>query len=64
MPTYLLRICMTHQSFRFPSLLSVAQTYGFDIKFISDDLTRGILLVELAGDEQAERLLDRAVLVM
>jgi tRNA (guanine10-N2)-methyltransferase len=64
MPVYLLRIISHHLTFRIPELLSIAKLFEFEIKFLSEDLYRGILLVELEGDEQVQRILDRGVLVM
>jgi tRNA (guanine10-N2)-methyltransferase len=64
MPHYVLRMCMEHPTFRIPSLLSVAQQYGFAIRFISEDLYRGVLVVELDNEEDVDRLLERGTLVL
>ena len=64
MPLYLLRMSGEHLSFRLPCLLSVAKLYEFEIRFISQDLYRAGLVVELDKEEHLEILLDRAVLVL
>ena len=64
MPLYLLRISLDHITFRIPSLLSIAQVFDFPIKFVSEDLTRSVLIVGLERDEHVQRLLERATLVM
>lgn len=64
MPLYLLRVSLDHLTFRLPSLLSIAELFDFHISFVSDDKFRGILVVELEEDEDVERILDRATLVM
>lgn len=63
MPVYLLRIISHHLSFRIPELLSIAKLFDFEIKFLSKDLYRGVLLVELEGDEQVQHILERGVLI-
>jgi tRNA (guanine10-N2)-methyltransferase len=64
MPKYVLRMSMEHPTFRIPNLLSVAQTYGFPLKFISQDLSRGIMVVELEKEEDVGKLLDRGILIL
>jgi tRNA (guanine10-N2)-methyltransferase len=64
MPHYLLRVSLAHESFRIRSILCVAELYNFPIKFISEDRFRSILVVELEKDEDAEKLLDRAILIL
>lgn len=64
MPLYVLRVCMEHATFRIPSLLSVAQLYGFSIKFISEDADRGIVVIELDDDEDVDKLLERGTLIL
>ena len=64
MPLYILRISLDHTTFRIPSLLSIAQVFDFPIKVVSEDISRGVLVVELERDEHVERLLERATLVM
>lgn len=64
MPVYALRVSLDHTTFRIPSLLSIAELYGFEIKFISENLDRGIILVELKNDEHVDRLLERGVLIL
>jgi tRNA (guanine10-N2)-methyltransferase len=63
MPLYLLRVPLSHLTFRIPSLLSVAQLYGFEIRFVSTDLYRSVLIVELEKEEHVQHLLDRAILL-
>ena len=63
MPLYLLRVPLSHLTFRIPSLLSVAQLYGFEIRFVSADLYRSVLVVELDKEEYVQHLLDRAILL-
>lgn len=55
---------MEHATFRIPSLLSVAQLYGFSIKFISEDADRGIVVIELDDDEDVDKLLERGTLIL
>lgn len=64
MPLYALRMCMDHATFRIPSLLSIAQVSGFPIKFISEDLNRGIVVVELENDGNVKDLLDKGILIL
>ena len=64
MPRYLLRLSLQHPTFRLPSLRSIADLYEFPIKFISEDRYRSVLVVELNNDEDAEKFLERGVLVM
>ena len=64
MPFFLLRMTLTRLSFRIPSLLSIAQLYGFEIRFISEDLSRSVLVVELEKEEHAQLLLERGILVL
>ncbi|KAL7418709.1 hypothetical protein Q5752_006392 [Cryptotrichosporon argae] len=64
MPTYFLRVSLVHQTFTIPSLLSIAQTFGFAIRFLSPDLHRGIIVVELDNERDMEHLLDRGVIVI
>ena len=64
MPLYLLRVSLDHLTFRLPSLLSIAQVFNFPLFFVSDDKFRSILIVELERDEDVEKLLDRATLIM
>lgn len=63
MTLYALRIILEHLSFRLPSLLSIAETYDFPIKFVSEDLHRSILVVELEKEEDVQRLLDRGTVI-
>ena len=64
MPLYLLRVSLEHLSFRIPSLLSVAQRFGFPIKFKSTDLERGVLVVVLEEEDHVQKILDRGTLVL
>lgn len=64
MPLYVLRLSMEHPTFRVPSLLSIAQVFGFPIKFISEDLSRGIVVVELEKDQDVENMLERGILIL
>jgi hypothetical protein len=64
MPQYLLRLSLEHPTFRLPSLKSIADLYEFPIRFVSEDKLRSVLVVELEKDEDAEKFLERGVLVM
>jgi tRNA (guanine10-N2)-methyltransferase len=64
MPLYFLRVSLQHLSFRIPELLSIAKLFNFEIKFVSEHLDRGVLVIEVEKDEYVERILDRGVLVM
>jgi len=64
MPLYLLRVTLDHLSFRLPSLISIAQAFDFPITFVSDDKYRAALLVELEKEEDVQKLVDRATLIM
>ena len=64
MPRYILRLSLEHPSFRLPSLKSIADLYGFPLRFISEDKLRSVLIIELEKDEDAEKFLERGVLVM
>ncbi|RSH81440.1 hypothetical protein EHS25_006796 [Saitozyma podzolica] len=64
MPLYALRVSLSHLSFRIPELLSISQLFGFEIKFVSSDKFRSVLVVELEKDEHVERILDRGMMVM
>ncbi|ODN88067.1 tRNA (guanine10-N2)-methyltransferase [Cryptococcus wingfieldii CBS 7118] len=63
MPQYLLRMVLDHLSFRLPSLLSVSQVFGFPIRFVSEDKSRGLLVIELEKEEHLQHILDRDTLV-
>ena len=66
MPKYMLRITQRHDTFRFPSLLSISQLYDFPINFVSspEDYFRGVLIVELEKEEHVQKFLDRGILVL
>lgn len=64
MPQYFLRLSLEHLSFRIPELLSIAQLFEFELKFISEDLSRGVVVIEVEKEEYVERILDRGILVM
>lgn len=64
MPRYFLRVSLEHLSFRIPELLSIGELFGFEIKFVSKDLYRGILVIDVDKEEHMQKILDRAVLVM
>lgn len=64
MPLYALRVSLSHLSFRIPELLSISQLFGFEIKFVSSDKFRSVLVVDLEKDEHVEHLLDRGMMVM
>ena len=64
MPLYLLRVSLTHPTFRIPHLLSIAELFDFPIKFVSSDLYRGVLVVDLDNDEAVQHILDRGVMVL
>jgi tRNA (guanine10-N2)-methyltransferase len=63
MPLYLLRVSQNHPTFRIPSLQAIADVYQFDIKFVTEDKTRSILVVEVEA-EQVDRLLERGTLIL
>ena len=64
MPLFLIRMTLTRLSFRIPSLLSIADLYGFQIRFVSEDLSRSVFVVELEKEEHAQLLLERGILVL
>lgn len=64
MPRYFLRVSLEHLSFRIPSLLSIAKQFNFDITLVSEDLERGVLIIDLEKEEYLNHLLDRATLIM
>jgi len=64
MPQYILRLSLEHPTFRLPSLKSIADLYGFPLRFVSEDRFRSILVVELEKDEDAAKFLERGILVM
>lgn len=64
MPVYFLRVSLEHRSFRIPELLSISQLFGFELKFLSTELDRGVLVIEVEKEEYLEHILDRGVLVM
>ena len=64
MPLYLLRICLENLSFRLPSLYSIADLFNFDIRIVSEDPHRGVLVVELEKEEHVDHILDRGIQVM
>jgi tRNA (guanine10-N2)-methyltransferase len=64
MPQYILRLSLEHPTFRLPSLKSIADLYGFPLRFVSEDKLRSVLIIELEKDEDAEKFLERGVLVM
>ncbi len=63
MPVYFLRLALSHSTFRIPSLLSIAELYGFTITFLSEDRYRSILVVEVEKEEYIHRLLERGTLI-
>ncbi|OCF31203.1 tRNA (guanine10-N2)-methyltransferase [Kwoniella heveanensis CBS 569] len=63
MPLYVLRLSLEHLSFRLPSLLSISQVFGFKIKFVSEDPYRGLLVVEVAKEEDINHILERDTLI-
>jgi tRNA (guanine10-N2)-methyltransferase len=42
----------------------IADLYGFPLRFVSEDKFRSVLIIELEKDEDAEKFLERGVLVM
>lgn len=64
MPLYFLRVSLEHLSFRIPELLSIAKLFEFELKILSTDIYRGVIVIEVDKDEYVERILDRGVLVM
>ena len=63
MPRYFLRVCLDNLSFRLPSLKSVSDLYGFDLRIISEDPLRGVLEVDVHDESAIEHLLDRGIQV-
>ncbi|WWC66811.1 uncharacterized protein I206_100718 [Kwoniella pini CBS 10737] len=63
MTLYILRVSQDHLTFRIPSLLSISQLFNFPIRFISTDLYRGVLIVELQKEEDVQHILERDTLV-
>jgi tRNA (guanine10-N2)-methyltransferase len=61
---YFLRVSLEHLSFRIPELLSIAQLFNFEIKFVSKELDRGVIVIDVEKEEYIEHILDRGVLVM
>jgi hypothetical protein len=61
MPRYLFRMALSHQTFRVPSLLSVAQLYDIPIKLVSEDPYRGVLVVDLEDETHVQYFLDRCI---
>ncbi|KAG8704646.1 hypothetical protein FRC08_002121, partial [Ceratobasidium sp. 394] len=64
--TYLIHFAVTHAEFRIPELLSVAQTFGFDIKLPPEneiDTVRPFMCVEMEREEDARLLAGRCILV-
>jgi tRNA (guanine10-N2)-methyltransferase len=60
----LIQFAQAHADFRIPELLSVGQTYGFDIVLPSEpDVTRPFMTVELQQEESARLLAERCILV-
>lgn len=45
-------------------MLSISQLFGFPIKFISEDVYRSVLVVELEKREHVDRLLERGIIVL
>ncbi|WRT63816.1 uncharacterized protein IL334_000741 [Kwoniella shivajii] len=64
MPLYILRLSLDHTSFRIPSLLSISQVFNFPIRFVSQDLYRGLLVIELEKEEDVNHLLERETLLL
>lgn len=64
MPLYAFRLSLSHPTFRIPHLLSIAQLFDFPIKFVSEDLYRSVLVVELRNREDADRILERGIVAM
>ncbi|KAG8742733.1 hypothetical protein FRC10_001007 [Ceratobasidium sp. 414] len=64
--TYLIHFAVTHAEFRIPELLSVAQTFGFNVKFPPEneiDNTRPFMCVGMEREEDARLLAGRCILV-
>ena len=64
---YLFVFSQVHDEFRIPELLSVAELYGFEIKFPENpedkDTTRPFMLLELESEEHARLLAKRCTLI-
>lgn len=59
-----MRASLEHLSFRIPEIMSIAELFGFKIDIVSEELDRGILVVDVEDEEHIERLLDRSILVL
>jgi tRNA (guanine10-N2)-methyltransferase len=61
---YLFVFAQTHDEFRVPELLSVAELHGFEITIPPDfDKTRPFIVLELERQEHARLLARRCILV-
>ncbi|RDX42082.1 tRNA guanosine-2'-O-methyltransferase [Lentinus brumalis] len=64
---YLFVFAQVHDEFRIPELLSVAELYGFDIKFSEDpkerDTSRPFMILELESEDHARLLAGRCILI-
>jgi tRNA (guanine10-N2)-methyltransferase len=63
MPLFLLRMTLSHMTFRIPSLLSAAQIYGIPLKIISTEYARGVLVIQLEEPEHIHHLLERCIAI-
>lgn len=65
---YLFVFAQVHDEFRIPELLSVAEVYGFEIRFTEDPedrktIARPFMVLELESEEHARLLARRCVLI-
>ncbi|GMK59924.1 hypothetical protein CspeluHIS016_0901410 [Cutaneotrichosporon spelunceum] len=63
MPRYFIRGSLEHPSFRLPEIHAIAELFGFQVRVISEEPEKGILIVDVDSEEHIERLLDRGILV-
>ncbi len=64
---YLFVFAQVHDEFRIPELLSVAELYGFEVKFSENpedrDTSRPFMILELESEEHARMLAGRCILI-
>jgi len=65
MPTYLVQFAQSHDEFRLPEFESLAVIENVNVKFNRDEycLDRPFLKVEIDSDEEAAKLVKRAILI-
>jgi len=63
-PKVLIQFAQTHEEFRIPELLSVAETYGFTVDLPEEpDVTRPFMVVTLQDEKHAKLLAERCILI-